>query len=297
MSRIVCIDLQHLGLPGAIGSYLVHGPAPALVDPGPTPTLDALLEGLRAEGVGPSDLRHILLTHVHLDHAGATGHLMEIFPRATVLVHEDGAPHMADPERLVASTRRTFGEAHDRLWGDVRPVPAARIRGWRPGEAGPWKGLRPLATPGHIAHHVAYLDEEDGTLLAGDAMGIVLDPGAPTHPPTPPPGVDVAAWSRTLSEIASVGPERFGAAHFGFHGEPVARARELNAALLQLERRVAAALARDDASAADAYEEEVRSRLAEHRDRELIDRYFDTFPAATDWAGMRLYLERKGTHA
>jgi len=292
MSAPVCLDLRHMGLSGAIGAYVLPEPEPALVDPGPATTLDALLAGLQAHDVGPGDLRHVLLTHVHLDHAGAAGHLVGLFPGATVWVHRDGAPHLVDPTRLVASTRRTFGEAHDRLWGEVRPVPRDRIQAWEPGQPGPWSSLRPLATPGHIAHHVAYLEEHDGTLLAGDALGIVLSRGAPTHPPTPPPAVDLAAWKETLAELEAVGPERFGAAHFGLHERVSARIEQLRTRLGALETRVRVALAAGDDEDAGRFEEEVRSELSEHLDRERVDRYFDTFAAATDWAGVRFYLER-----
>lgn len=294
MTDIVCHDLLHLSRPGAIAAYLVLGSEPTLVDPGPSTTLPRLLEGLGTAGVSAADLRHIVLTHVHLDHAGATGDLVEAFPRATVHVHADGAPHMVDPGRLVASTRRTFGDAHDRLWGDVRPVPAHRVRAWRPGEAGPWPGFRALATPGHIAHHVAYLHESSGTLFSGDSMGIVLVPGAPTHPPTPPPAIDLKAWARTLQELSAVGAERFGATHFGLHGEVAARAEQLAQRLATLQARVREAMARGDDGDAIRYDREVRDELAPFVGRDEVEGYFDMFTAATDWAGVRFYLERNG---
>ncbi len=292
MSTIHCIDLQHLGLEGAIASYLLDGPEPTLVDPGPTPSFERLRVELEGLGVGPRDLRHVLLTHVHLDHAGATGHLVDVFPEAVIHVHIDGAPHMADPVRLVASTRRTFGDAHDTLWGETRPVPAGRIEPWYPGGKGPWKGLRPLATPGHIAHHVAYLDEQDGTLLAGDSMGIVLAEGAPSHPPTPPPAVDVRAWQQTLMDIADVGPERFGAAHFGLHGNVPERIDALREGLTALEARVRTAVAAGDEDDAARYDDEVRDQQAPFVGSERTNRYFEMFSAATDWAGMRFYVQR-----
>jgi glyoxylase-like metal-dependent hydrolase (beta-lactamase superfamily II) len=212
----------------------------------------------------------------------------------SVYVHEEGAAHLADPARLVASTRRTFGEAHDRLWGDVLPVPRDRLRVWRRGERGgplPW--LRALPTPGHIGHHLAYLDESSGTLVAGDALGIILAPGAPVHPPTPPPAVDLDAWTRTLDEVRAVGPERAAVSHFGVHTDPTERAAELRAALVALAGRVRAALEAGKAEAdAERYEEEVRVRLAEHLPRAHVDRYFDTFTAATDYAGVRRFVER-----
>lgn len=292
MSSTVCLDLNHLDLPGAIAAYILLGDSPTVVDPGPSTTLPVLLEGLAGLGVGPADLRHVVLTHVHLDHAGATGHIVGTFPRATVHVHAEGAPHMVDPTRLVASTRRTFGDAHDRLWGEVRPVPTERIRPWAPGEPGPWKGLRPLSTPGHISHHVAYLDERDGTLFSGDSMGIILSEDAPTHPPTPPPAIDLRAWERTLDDLAAVAPERFGATHFGLHGDVPGRIGQLREGLGALERRVREAMARGDAEDAGRYDREVRDKLAPFLGREEVERYFDMFTAATDYAGVRFYLER-----
>jgi len=271
---------------------VLAGSEPTVVDPGPATTFGNLVEGLAALGVGRRDLRHVALTHVHLDHAGATGDLVREFPRATVHIHVDGAPHMVDPARLVASTRRTFGEAHDRLWGEVRPVPADRIRAWRPGEAGPWKGLRPVSTPGHISHHVAYLDERDGTLFSGDSMGIVLADAAPSHPPTPPPAVDLRAWSGTLATIAAVAPERFGATHFGLHGSVPDRVEQLRRKLGELEARVRGALARDDADDAVRYDREVRDELAPFLGDGEVQRYFDVFTALNDYAGVRFYLER-----
>jgi glyoxylase-like metal-dependent hydrolase (beta-lactamase superfamily II) len=290
--KTTCLDLRHLDLEGAIAAYVLAGDEPTVIDPGPTPCLDTLRQGLRDLGLGPRDLRHIVLTHVHLDHAGATGRLVRDFPAATVHVHADGAPHMVDPEKLVASTRRTFGDAHDRLWGSVLPVPADRIVAWRTGDRGPIPGLRPIATPGHIAHHLAYLDEGDGMLFSGDSMGIVLGDGAPTHPPTPPPSLDLRAWERTLEELEAVAPERFGATHFGIHGHVPERITQLREGLAAVERRVRDALARGDLDDARRYDGEVRERLAPYREPGRVDRYFERFTAATDWAGVKFYVER-----
>lgn len=292
MTEPACIDLLHLGLEGAIGSYLLSGEEPALVDPGPATTFERLKEGLKDRGIGPRDLRHVLLTHVHLDHAGATGDLVEAFPEATVHVHEDGAPHMVDPARLVKSTRRTFGDDHDRLWGVTRPVPAHRIQAWRVDDPHAPAGLRPIPTPGHISHHLAYLSEGDGTLYSGDSMGIVLGDGVPSYPPTPPPAIDLRAWQHTLTEIEAIGPERFGAGHFGFHGRTAERCRELQSALRELEERVRGAMAAGDDADAERYEEETRDRLGAHLGRARVDGYFDMFSAATDWAGVAFYLKR-----
>jgi len=296
MSASTCIDLLHLGVEGSIACYLIEAEEPTVVDPGPTTTLDRLVDELARLGVGSGDLRHIALTHVHLDHAGATGHLLELFPGATVHVHADGASHMSDPERLVASTRRTFGDAHDTLWGEVKPVPTDRIRPWRPGDAGPWQGLSPRETPGHIAHHVAFLDERDGTLFAGDSMGVVLS-GAPPIPPTPPPAVDLEAWGRTLEYVGRLAPERFAATHFGFRSDVEPCRVELTEKLRALEARVRASFEADDGSDAEAYDKEVREELTPFMGPERVSRYFGMFSAATDWAGVAFYLKRKQREA
>tara|TARA_B100000959_G_scaffold191348_1_gene200039 strand:- start:1848 stop:2729 length:882 start_codon:yes stop_codon:yes gene_type:complete len=291
VSTPVCIDLLHLGLEGAIACYLIDGKEPAIVDPGPTTTLERLTSELAGHGIGSKDLRHVLLTHIHLDHAGATGDLCKIFPHATVHVHEDGAPHLVNPERLVASTRRTFGDAHDRLWGEMRPVASERIRIWYPGQDGPWRALRPLPTPGHIDHHVAYLDERDGTFFSGDSMGIVLS-GGPTHPPTPPPSVDLRAWTDTLSQIRQLGSERFAVTHFGIYGDVDKRCTELQDRLNDLEARVRIGLANGDEEDAQRFGNEVCEELGKYMGPEKAVRYFEMFSASRDWKGVAFYLKR-----
>lgn len=287
-------DLEHLGLPGAIATYLLDTPEPALVDPGPATCLPRLTSVLEEHGLLVSELRHLLLTHVHLDHAGAAGALAVENPRLQVHVHADGAPHMADPERLVASTRRTFGEAHDRLWGEMTPVPRGQLRPWRPGDPDPIPGVHSLPTPGHIDHHLAYLHEGDGTLFAGDAMGIILDPEAPSHPPTPPPSLDLRAWHATLESLAALAPDRFAVTHFGVYGGFHRRREQLDEELRLLEARVADAMERDEVDAeAERFDEEVRRRLSAFLPRERIDGYFEIFSAATDFRGVRFHLERR----
>ena len=287
------IDVHHGGLPGAITSYLLLGDEPALVDPGPTASLGGLKKGLAAHGLRVRDLRRIFLTHVHLDHAGATGHLVGENAKLEVVVHEDGAPHMAEPDKLVSSTRRTFGEAHDRLWGHVRPVPAGSLKPWSPGGRAVG-GLRPLATPGHISHHLAFLDESEGTLFSGDALGIVLAPGAPGHPPTPPPSLDVRAWEDTLEMLAQLGAERAAVTHAGIHeDDPGRRALRLLERLREVTRRARVALYEGTIEEdGEQFALEVRDQVATYRERAEVDQYFDSFSARTDWDGLIFYLER-----
>ena len=263
-----------------------------IVDPGPSTSLNGLERGLSELGVRLSDISHLLLTHVHLDHAGGTGHLVSRFPDLQVHVHIDAAPHIVDPEKLVASTRRTFGEAHDRLWGDVLPVPKDRICAWNPETREPVPGLSALSTPGHIAHHVSYLDEYDGVLIAGDALGVILAPGAPTHPPTPPPGVNVTAWLETLDNVQTIGPSAFGVSHFGLHDGFEDRISEMRMRLIACRDRVASALSAGDEQDREIYETEVREVISGFRPRNEVEAYFDTFSPALDWDGMRFHLER-----
>jgi glyoxylase-like metal-dependent hydrolase (beta-lactamase superfamily II) len=286
------IDLRHHGLDGTIASYLLLDDEAILVDPGPASTLPELRTALRGFGLEVADLRHVLLTHVHLDHAGASGDLVAENPRIRLHVHLEGAPHMANPERLVASTRRTFGEAHDELWGTTRPVPADAIVPWEPGTKPPRRRLRAVPTPGHIGHHLAYLDEGDGTVFTGDALGVVLSASAPTHPPTPPPAVDLTAWRRSLLELRALRAERAAVAHFGIHGDVEARAIELQECLDGLESRVrkALALGRADQDVVD-YDLEARATLEGIRPAGWVERYFEVFKASTDWEGVRRWIE------
>lgn len=291
MSQATCIDLVPLGLEGIIGCYLLDAPEPTVVDPGPASTADRLLEELRAHGIGSGDLRHIILTHIHLDHAGAAGHLAERFPRATVHVHGDGASHIVDPTDLVANTRLAFGSATDDLWGDVKPVPADRLRAWSPGDPGPWGGLRPTPTPGHIAHHVSYLDERDGTLYSGDSMGVALS-GSPPHPMGPPPNVDLPAWLATIEEVRRIGPECIAPTHFGFRTDVESYLPELRRRLEDMAVRAASALEADDPSEADVFDSEIRAEMTPYMGEERARRYFEMFPPRNDFAGVSYYLER-----
>lgn len=209
------IDLRHLGRERVIASWLVDD---VIVDPGPSSCLDALLAGLG--GVRP---RALALTHVHLDHAGAAGTLCERWPDLEVWVHERGAPHLVDPERLIASVTRLYGDDMDRLWGEMRPVPARRLRIVDEGAVG---DFRVTATPGHASHHVSYLHEPSRTLFAGDTAGVRIR-GAPTMAPTPPPDIDVEAWLDSLERLQAWEAARVAPTHFGVFEDVEAQFDEL----------------------------------------------------------------------
>ena len=205
------IDLFHLGRAHSIGCYLVDtDDGPALFDCGPATTVDALKRGLEANGLRLVDVRHLLLSHIHLDHAGAAGVLVREHPTLQVHVSGVGAPHLVDPSRLEASARRLYGDTFDTQWGELAPVPDGN--GHVVGER--VRGRDCFPTPGHASHHVCYLDA-DGTLYAGDAAGVWLVGEHSVLPPTPPPEIDVELWETTLDEIERRDPSRLALIHFG----------------------------------------------------------------------------------
>jgi glyoxylase-like metal-dependent hydrolase (beta-lactamase superfamily II) len=206
-SRVREIDVLHLGTPRVICCYEVDG---VIIDPGPESSHRALLEAL------DEPPRAILLTHIHLDHAGATGRLAELWPEAEVWVHERGAPHLVDPSKLIASATRLYGDDMDRLWGEWLPVPEERLRILRGGET--VGGFDVVYTPGHASHHVAYLHRESRTAFTGDVAGVRVG-AKPVLVPTPPPDIDLEAWRASVDAIEAWGPERLAPTHFGFHDD------------------------------------------------------------------------------
>ena len=217
------IDLHHLGRAEAVACRLLDTSAgPVLVDPGPASTLDTLHAQLAARGVAPHDLHALLLTHIHFDHAGASGVLAQAHPGLTVYVHPAGAPHLADPRRLVASATRIYGDAMDRLWGPILPVPEGQLR-LLDDESRLTLGDRALAvrhTPGHAVHHAAFLDEGTGIAYVGDTAGI-RSPAAPVAlPVTPPPDFDLEAWLGSLERLAGWSPTQLFITHFGIIDTP-----------------------------------------------------------------------------
>jgi len=212
------IDVKHLGRAHVICAYEVDG---LVVDPGPASCLGTLLDGLQSEP------RALLLTHIHLDHAGATGVLMRRYPHLTVYVHEAGAPHLADPSKLLESAGRLYGDRMEELWGEVAPADPERLQALRGGET--VEGMRVAYTPGHASHHVCFLHEDTGDAYVGDMAGVRL-PGHPyTVAPTPPPDIDVEAWLESADAIEAWAPSALCLTHFGRHEdvpEQLARVRE-----------------------------------------------------------------------
>jgi glyoxylase-like metal-dependent hydrolase (beta-lactamase superfamily II) len=211
------IDTYHQGQPGVVASYLLDGPhGLGLIDVGSGATVENLLAGVRAAGYDPRQIEHVLLTHIHLDHAGATGALVAVAPRAQVYVHRLGAPHLTDPTRLIRSATRIYGEQTHALWGEIVPVPADRLRVVDEGdEIVVGQGaLRVVYTPGHAIHHVALFDERLGNLFPGDVAGVRLEDPPLIRPPTPPPDLNLEHWYASLDRIHALRPRRLFLPHF-----------------------------------------------------------------------------------
>jgi glyoxylase-like metal-dependent hydrolase (beta-lactamase superfamily II) len=198
------IDTKMLGREMVTSAYLLHGDEPTLVETGPSLSRDAVGEGLAELGIGRDDLAHVVVTHIHLDHAGGVGTLARSFPRATIWVHHRGAPHLVDPTKLVSSVERVYGaERAHAYFGGVEPAPAERIRSVDDGDVirlGA-RSLEVLYTPGHASHHVALVDSETGAVFAGDAIGVHLPDVKVLRPATPPPDIDVELAVQSIERI------------------------------------------------------------------------------------------------
>ncbi len=216
---LVAIDTFYGGRERYTAAYLLAAERPAIVETGPTTSAEAVTAGLERHGIGPEDLAHIVVTHIHLDHAGGVGELARRFPRTTVWVHERGAPHLADPSRLVSSATRLYGEERmAALFGPVHPVPSERLRPLPDGERIELGGrsLEALHTPGHASHHVALVDSSTGAVFSGDALGIHLPDLPVLRPATPPPDFDLEAALASIERIRSRARDAFILfSHFG----------------------------------------------------------------------------------
>jgi glyoxylase-like metal-dependent hydrolase (beta-lactamase superfamily II) len=275
------IDLHHLGRQRIIASYLLDTEdGPALFDCGPSRTIDGLKAGLADRGLALTDVRHLLISHIHLDHAGAAGALVREHPALQVHVSPIGAPHLVDPARLEKSARRIYGDTFDSLWGELAPVPEENVH---PVE-GRVLGLESFPSPGHASHHVCFLDR-DGTLYAGDACGVRVFPGRSVLPPTPPPEADVEAWEMTLDEIERRDPERLAIVHYGVAEDVGRHLTELRLTLQDWAESV-------EGGATE--EEFVEYALAELCDSgEDAEAYAQAMPFWQSYAGLKLWAEKR----
>jgi glyoxylase-like metal-dependent hydrolase (beta-lactamase superfamily II) len=219
---LVAIDSKMHGWPGVTAVYYLAGPHPAIIETAPATSLPHVLDGLAEAGADRLDW--IVVTHIHLDHAGAAGHLAERFPGARVVVREEGAPHLVDPSRLWASAARLYPDM-ERRWGSVVPVPESRIEpvaeDGTVAELGPGRTLEAIYTPGHARHHMAVLDGRNGDLFVGDALGVCLPEARRIRPATPPPEFDLEQSVASIRRLAALGAQRVFPTHFGQVPDPV----------------------------------------------------------------------------
>ena len=273
------IDVHHLGREKVICCWQVGD---VLVDPGPASSVEALLEAL-----GDERPARLLLTHIHLDHAGATGVLVRRWPDLEVCVHERGVPHLLDPTKLLASAQRLYGGDMERLWGEVAPVPEANLRVLKGGES--LDGFEVAYAPGHAWHHVAYRHEASGWAFTGDVTGVRIAPSGHLLPPTPPPDIDLEAWHRSLDAVAAWEPAALGLTHFGAWSDVTAHLAGMHEALDRW-----AARARD--LDADAYAEAVVAEMREHG-ADKVDSYLQAMPPDQQQLGLDRYWRKRAEQA
>jgi glyoxylase-like metal-dependent hydrolase (beta-lactamase superfamily II) len=276
------------GGPGFIASYLVaDGGDLALVEAGPASTLETLLAGVRAAGHDPARLTHLLLTHVHLDHAAGAGQLARLAPQARIYVHGWGAPHLTDPSRLLASAARLYGDRMDEMWGAMLPVPRDRIHVPADGEAIRVGGRTLVAvdTPGHASHHLAFHDADARLVFTGDVAGIRLDGAPHVRPPTPPPELDTPRWLDSIARLRALRPELLLLTHFGAVADAGWHLDDLAARLLDWTRR--AGETTDPAELAAALQADGDAQLlAATGDAALVRRYAESIPYEMMAAGL-----------
>jgi glyoxylase-like metal-dependent hydrolase (beta-lactamase superfamily II) len=291
------IDLRFLGMRHVIGTAVLEGPSGlTLIDPGPTSCLPALEAGLADLGRRLEDVRSLLLTHIHLDHAGATGTLLHRLPDAVAYVHERGAPHMIDPTKLLASATRLYGSNMDRFWGEFLPVPAGRLRVLAGGERIEMAGrtFDVQYTPGHASHHVSYLDMTTGIAYVGDTAGIRVSSGY-IKAPTPPPDIDLELWEASLQTIEAWQPTALVLTHFGRVDDVTDHVRDFRGVLARQ-----AALVRETLASDGTDEERIR-RFVEDMRAEAARRLSSEDAASTEaaaafdqlWQGLARYWRKK----
>jgi glyoxylase-like metal-dependent hydrolase (beta-lactamase superfamily II) len=217
------LDTRTAGMTKVTAGYLIDAPRPTLIECGPAKSVEHVIASLREVGMDPGDLTYLVLSHIHLDHAGGAGDVARAFPSARVVVSELGARHLADPSRLNQSARQVYGELHDEVYGDCTPIEPERIRGVSDGERlelGGGQRLELLYTPGHAKHHISAFDPDRGALFVGDSVGVKM-PGMTTiRPATPPPDFDLVLAQRTLQRYRDLDPETVYLAHYGDVGPP-----------------------------------------------------------------------------
>jgi glyoxylase-like metal-dependent hydrolase (beta-lactamase superfamily II) len=294
---VTMVDLKYRGHPGYIASCVLDtGDGLAIVDPGPAVSLGALEKGLDLLGADIADVTRILLTHVHLDHAGGTGTLLRKNPAIQVFVHERGARHMVNPARLLESATRLYGDRMAELWGEVAPVPEAQITALAGGErlALGSRRVRVAFTPGHATHHVSFLDQESGLAFVGDAAGLLLAGGRFVMPVAPPPDTDLEAWRTSHETIRKWKPGRLFHTHFGPGDDPATHLQRHLGMLENWAERVRVSLEAEgtDAERAEAFRESVIADFIDEFGEDEAAR-LGFVGVRASWDGLARYLRGK----
>jgi glyoxylase-like metal-dependent hydrolase (beta-lactamase superfamily II) len=302
MSSILTLDDNWMGRPHSIATALLEsGGHRTLVDPGPGSTLETLRRELRARGISASDLDAILLTHIHLDHAGATGALVRENPRLTVYVHKLGAKHMIDPSKLLASAARLWPNDLQRLFGETLPVAAENLRILEGGET-LTLGARKLSvvyTPGHASHHVSYFENLEGVAFVGDTAGIQIDGNAYVMPATPPPDIDLGIWDASFAAVLERKPARLFLTHFGYSENPAEHIAQFRDRL----HRWAAATeemirtAGSESAALESFIAAMRADIGKHVPAQEVEHYVSTAGLNLSFLGLARYLRKRATAA
>jgi glyoxylase-like metal-dependent hydrolase (beta-lactamase superfamily II) len=302
MNTITTLDDLWMGRPRSIGTALLESQGHrAVVDPGPGSTLETLRQQLQARGIGVGDLNAILLTHIHLDHAGATGALVVENPRLAVYVHKNGAQHMIDPSKLLASAQRLWPNDLKRLFGETLPVPAENVRILEGGET-LTLGMRQVEvvyTPGHASHHVTYFDKVEGVAFVGDTTGVRIEGNSFVMPATPPPDIDLGIWDKSFAAILERKPARLFLTHFGYSDYPsehILLFRERLhrwAALAEEILRKAAS----DSAAMDSFMSATYAEISQHLPAGEADHYAFSAGLNLSFLGLARYLRKRATAA
>jgi glyoxylase-like metal-dependent hydrolase (beta-lactamase superfamily II) len=291
------IDVEYLGNEHYIACALLEGDAPVIVDPGPTVSLAKLEEGLSRHGLSLDDLAGVLLTHIHLDHAGAAGSIVKRNPRIDIYVHQRGARHMVDPRRLLSSAERLYGDRMDELWGEFLAVPADNVRALAGGETLRLAGrrLEVAYTPGHASHHVSYLDDTTGTAFVGDTAGIRIAGNPYVLPVTPPPDVDLEIWETSLRKIEAWNPKRLFVTHFGAAEGVEEHLQQFRRGLHEWATIVRDGLAsnRTDEECVETFTAGVIAGLEERLPQETIPLYQQGGAPDMSWHGLARYWKKK----
>jgi len=298
MTTFTSIDLNWTGRPRSIAALLLEsGGSSAIVDPGPESTLEELRRGLKGRGQTFESIDSLLLTHIHLDHAGATGALLRENPKLNVYVHELGAVHMIDPARMLASAGRLYGDDMKLLYGECAPVPEMNLKFLEGGERiriGETE-LEVCYTPGHASHHVTYWHPESKTALVGDTAGIRITGSAFLLPATPPPDIDMEIWTKSLDKIQAWGPERLFLTHFGFTENPSEHIRLYRTRLKEWTELTRSLLGRgaDSAEAERAFVDAAASEIRSALPADLADHYIFNGGLRLSWLGLLRYAQKK----